>query len=198
MTVVKMIRAVLVDLDGTLADTKKANIAAYRHALNVLKLPYKDDSLISTVGQLAWRPMLEHVLPNHSDLYDKIIKIKRSVYFNYLDQVFINDSLVQILRILKKQIPIALVTSASKSSVTILLAHKNLNTLFDLTITSDDVEHQKPNPQAYELAAARLKVSPEECIIMEDSAVGITAAKAFGSQIWQVHWSENFTQLNNI
>ena len=185
-----MIRALLIDLDGTLVDTHAANLAAYRQAIDTTGLHYSADELATFVGKLAWRPMLSRVLPNHPELHETIALRKREIYPQTMDLVRVNSGLLQAIQLLKGQLKLALVTAASRHSVETLLNAKQLINLFDLIITSDDVSKQKPDPQPYQVADERLGVAPAECLVFEDSDIGIAAARTFGAQIWQVHWTK--------
>lgn len=187
-----MIKALLVDFDGTLVDTHAANLAAYRLALDEVGLDYDQKLLTNVVGRLAWRPMLQSLLPNHPFKHEVIAQRKRQIYSDMTSQVRVNHALVKILRILKPQLKIALVTAASPESVKPILVAKRLFDLFTVIVTSADVERQKPDPQPFEYASQLLGVTAEECLVFEDSDIGITAAHAFGAQVWKVDWLTHF------
>jgi HAD superfamily hydrolase (TIGR01509 family) len=57
---------------------------------------------------------------------------------------------------------------------------------FDLVITGDDVQKHKPDPEAYRLAATRLGLTPEQCLVFEDSDIGMAAGLAFGAQVLRI------------
>jgi HAD superfamily hydrolase (TIGR01509 family) len=77
-------------------------------------------------------------------------------------------------------IPRAVGTSASRFDLDRLLVTVGLRRHFDVIVTADDVMQGKPDPEVYELAAARLRVPPEACIVFEDSLVGVEAARRAG------------------
>jgi HAD superfamily hydrolase (TIGR01509 family) len=56
----------------------------------------------------------------------------------------------------------------------------NLLDRFDTLVCAGDYEKSKPHPEAFLLAASRLKVNPEDCLVFEDTEMGIDAAKAAG------------------
>jgi sugar-phosphatase len=56
----------------------------------------------------------------------------------------------------------------------------------DVLVTSDDVDHGKPAPDPYLLAARRLGVDPARCLVFEDAPAGIAAARAAGMTVWAV------------
>ena len=57
----------------------------------------------------------------------------------------------------------------------------------DVLITSEDVDRGKPFPDLFLLAAKRLNHSPENCIVVEDSDVGVEAAKAAGMKVMRFY-----------
>ncbi len=56
----------------------------------------------------------------------------------------------------------------------------------EVLVTSDDVIHGKPAPDCYLLAAGRLHVEPEACLVVEDSLGGLAAGRAAGMRVWNV------------
>jgi len=78
-------------------------------------------------------------------------------------------------------IPLAIATSAVGSSVEILLRRFELRDCFELIVDGSEVVHGKPDPAAYLLTARKLGVDPSECVVFEDSRVGVLAAKGAGA-----------------
>ncbi|MCA1734515.1 MAG: HAD-IA family hydrolase, partial [Acidobacteria bacterium] len=76
---------------------------------------------------------------------------------------------------------VAITTSAVRESIEILLERAGLLDAFPVIVDGSDVEHPKPNPEPYLLTARRLGVSPQQCVVFEDSGVGVSAAKAAGT-----------------
>ena len=78
-------------------------------------------------------------------------------------------------------VPLAIATSAVGSSVEILLRRFGLRDCFELIVDGSEVVHGKPDPAAYLLTARKLGVDPRECVVFEDSRVGVLAAKGAGA-----------------
>ena len=78
--------------------------------------------------------------------------------------------------------PLALVSASPRVIVDAAMRHFN-PIPFEITISSDDVANTKPNPEAYLKAANLLNVSIKNCLILEDSATGVTAARASGAKV---------------
>jgi HAD superfamily hydrolase (TIGR01509 family) len=77
--------------------------------------------------------------------------------------------------------PMAIVTSSSRRSAERNLALAGIRQRFDTLLTLDDVTHGKPDPELYLKAAARLGVTPQNCVAVEDSNHGVTAAHTAGA-----------------
>lgn len=187
-----MTSALLVDLDGTLVNTHAANVQAYRRALEETSVRYELASLERSVGLLPWREMLATVAPATPDLHAQIAARKREIYREYMDLVNVNEVLLKMIIAMRAVgWKTALVTAASRGSVETLFSAKQFEGLFDVTITSDDVTEQKPSAIPFFEAASRLGVAPKDCVICEDSKVGLAAASAFGCQTWHIRWTSN-------
>jgi beta-phosphoglucomutase len=80
-------------------------------------------------------------------------------------------------------IPVALATNAEPANVDFTLDHAGLRPWFHAVADGTQVSHAKPSPDIYLLAAAKLGTPPGNCIVFEDSPVGITAARAAGMRV---------------
>lgn len=88
---------------------------------------------------------------------------------------------VLIEHIERAGLPRAVATSSRREYAEGLLKRHGLLDRFMFVLTGDDVTHGKPDPEIYLKAAARLDVAPERLIVLEDSAPGLTAARAAGA-----------------
>jgi len=79
-----------------------------------------------------------------------------------------------------KGIPLAITSSAVRSSIEAILVRLGVRDAFALIVDGSEVTHGKPDPEAYLLTARKLGVRPEECVVFEDSHVGVLAAKRAG------------------
>ena len=77
-------------------------------------------------------------------------------------------------------LPLAITSSAVGSSIRLILERLGLLDAFTLIVDGSEVLHGKPDPEAYLLTARKLNVRPEQCIVFEDSRVGVIAAKRAG------------------
>jgi HAD superfamily hydrolase (TIGR01509 family) len=83
------------------------------------------------------------------------------------------------------QLPYCLATSSSPQRLQLSLSVTGLNHSFDgLCTTASEVENGKPAPDVFLLAAERMGVAPSRCLVLEDSEMGVRAARAAGMQVW--------------
>jgi sugar-phosphatase len=83
--------------------------------------------------------------------------------------------------LVEADVPVGLVTGGSANRVAAVLDALQLQDCFRTTVTWDDVSRGKPDPQPYQLAAERLSVVPDECVVIEDSLNGVRSAVAAGA-----------------
>ncbi|WP_339480688.1 HAD family hydrolase [Pseudomonas sp. RL_5y_Pfl2_73] len=85
----------------------------------------------------------------------------------------------QLLGALNKAgIPCAVASSSPRGLVEIILRKAGLHIFFNEIVCGDDIKHSKPDPEIFLMAAKRLGTLPSACVVIEDSAHGVAAAKA--------------------
>jgi len=92
-------------------------------------------------------------------------------------------------------VPRAVATSASRYDVERLLATLGLRRHFETVVTADDVRYGKPDPEVYLRAAEGIDVEPAECLVFEDSVVGVHAARAAGMRVIGVTTAHTAAEL---
>jgi beta-phosphoglucomutase len=183
------VHAYLMDFDGTLADTSHANYLAYAGALSEVGIVVSRQQFDKEAFGRNWREFLPVLLRTNGCPADPaaIAARKAELYRHTANNIQFNEALVLLLKNRRPDIKAALVTSASATNVTAALASRDeLRHLFDVLITGDDVTRHKPDPQGYEMAAKLLGVLPENCIVFEDSDIGVMAGQAFGAPLLRI------------
>jgi beta-phosphoglucomutase len=88
---------------------------------------------------------------------------------------------IEVIRTLHARgIPLAIASSAVRSSIEAILIRLGIRDAFDWIVDGSEVVHGKPDPEAYLVTARKLGVAPEECLVFEDSEVGVVSAKRAG------------------
>lgn len=179
-----MFDALLCDMDGTLIDTEFANASAYCEALTAHGISVDVEEFIDKYAGMSWREFIPTIHPLiDKSTCDQIVRDKKKIYKSKMSETKLKSSVIELVERLSDSKKVALVTTASKEAVTDLLSFHQLNHLFDLIITGDDVVRSKPHPEPYLIAADKLQVSIEKCIVLEDSPIGIASARAAGATV---------------
>ena len=186
------IAALLFDLDGTLVDSSEANYTAYARALTEFGVTMEPRDIAAMAADRQWREFLPELLRGAGVDADpaRIATRKGELYRTAIGGVRVNRPLLALAASVRPTIRTALVTTASAGSVGAILAHFDMRALFDVVVTGDDVVRHKPDPEAYRLAADRLSVPVEACLVFEDSEAGEASAVAAGMAVVRVRFTE--------
>jgi len=181
-----MIRGVLFDIDGVLVDSEEyifeaAKLMFAEHGVNVKPedaLPFVgtgENRYLSGIGERnGFIVDIERDKARTYQIYEEISRGK----LNALPGV---HSFIKHCK--EKGLKMAVASSADRIKIAINLCEIGLeDTLFDAVISGEDVERKKPFPDIYLLAAKRIGVKPEACLVVEDAISGITAGKAAGAK----------------
>jgi len=90
------------------------------------------------------------------------------------------DALLKVLR--ERMTPFALATNSDARYARLCLRLGDLDDVFPVVVTRDQVASGKPEPDVFLEAARRLEIEPQACLVLEDSATGLQAARAAGMQ----------------
>jgi beta-phosphoglucomutase len=176
--------AVIFDMDGVLIDSGAHHRAAWRALLAELgEEPAHPEYWRLTIGrpsEEALPLLLGRRVPEHESW--RLARRKRDLYVSFARAGMVSVAGVRefVAALSRLGIPRAVGTSASRFDVDRMLSGVGLRRHFDVIVTADDVTQGKPDPEVYELAAARLGMPAEACIVFEDSLVGIVAARRAG------------------
>lgn len=185
-TALKKSKLAMVDLDNTLVFTMKANYAAYKRALNEHGYDFTLEQYARDCDGKSYRSFLPGLVGGSAELAEAVHDRKIELYPECMTLAELNAPLADILRALKGEYYIALVTTATRRNVERILEHFALTELFDAVVTNEDVLHSKPDPFCYNMVIERFGVERRNCIIFEDSSTGIAAALASGCQTFCV------------
>jgi HAD superfamily hydrolase (TIGR01509 family) len=176
-----MIKSLLFDMDGILVDTEPimARVVALALAdqgLHVTELEYYDNWTKKGKGIADFIKE-----KNISFDFDRYRSTRNKIYLESLKtNIPIFDGAKETIAELSKTYKLGLVSSSSRVFVHFILKSTGLEKYFFTIITAEDVEKEKPAPDCFLLAAERLAVEPEECVVIEDAEKGILAAKNAG------------------
>lgn len=171
------------DLDGTLVDTMPLHYTAWEAALRKagLKGPL-DKNRFYELGGVPSRRVAGLLGKHHGLALDPVAvyKDKEESFMGSLQKLALIAPVVEFARRVSRDHPVAIASGGTRDVVTSTLEKTGLAPLFPIVVTADDVEHGKPAPDMFLLAARRMGVAPGDCLVFEDGQPGIRAAEAAG------------------
>lgn len=195
----KNIKAVLFDLDGTLVDSmwiwKDIDIE-YLGKFNIA-LP---EDLQSCIEGMSFTETAEYMKKRFA-IPDSVETMKetwnRMAWEKYTSEVCLKEGAFTFVKHCKERdIKLGIATSNSKELVSGALQALGVYDYFDAIVTGCEVERGKPAPDVYLEAAKRCKVAPKDCLVFEDIVAGILAGKAAGMRVCAVEDAYSAEQRN--
>ncbi len=169
--------AVLFDLDGVLISSQEAIIELWQRLLASHGLPLTDSDLHHHVLGCGPEHTVDALFP--ADVRATVLAAIRAAEPD-LGYRPLPGARSVVRTLSAAGVPLALVTSASSGRAGAVLTSLGLADCFAATVAWDDTERGKPHPDPYLLAATRLDVKPERCVVVEDAVSGIVAARTAG------------------
>ena len=184
MNIRRDIRAVILDLDGVITDTAEYHFQAWQRVAEEEGITFtrEDNEALRGVSR---RQSLELLLGKHLETYsesalNEIMERKNGYYRDLLghitDKDFLEGAPALLHEIRTRGLKMA-IGSASKNTRTVLERLGILDS-FDVIADGYSVENGKPAPDLFLYAAEQMGIPPEQCVVIEDAAAGITAALA--------------------
>lgn len=179
-----MIKGVIFDLDGVIVDTEPLHELCEKQVLKKYRVKVSRDLFEKVKGLSdadAFHFYVSHFkIDEHPSL---LIDKKMQIYMRLLKQkARLYPGFKTLAKQCKQKFKVGLATSSSKQSVYALLRHFDIKQYFDALVTAEDVRLTKPYPDPYLKIAEKLHIKPNQCLVIEDTVHGITAAKTAGAK----------------
>ena len=179
-----MIQAFIFDLDGVITDTAEYHYRGWKRLAEEENLPFTREDNEHLRG-IPRRESLMLILKNRVYAEEKILEMmerKNRYYLEFIKEISPRDLLPGAKELLEEIRAVGLknaLGSASKNASEVI-ERLGIKSLFDAIADGHSVERQKPAPDLFLHAANQLELSPGECVVIEDAAAGIEAARAGG------------------
>lgn len=195
----RLFRAVLIDLDGTLLDTALDLAAASNRMLADLGLPAREPQLIATfIGKgipMLVRRALAGSIEGSADetLYARALPLFEHYYAEESGRRAkpYPGAREGVERLRRLGLRLACVTNKTERFTCELLERTGFAASFDLAVCGDTVARKKPDPMPLLFACQRFEVSPAEALFIGDSLNDVAAARAAGCSVWCVPYGYN-------
>jgi len=191
-------RGVLWDLDGTLIDSAESHYLAWRETLAERGRDHSREEFFRGFGKrndLVLRAIFGDALAPEEAA--RLADIKEERYRRHVREhgvALCAGATDWLTRLKGKGFRQALATSAPPANVTVVVDILGLERYIDATASAEDVERGKPDPAIFFEAARRIGVSPERCVVMEDTPPGLEAARRAGMRSVGI-LSEHYPEL---
>lgn len=181
--------AVIFDLDGTVLDNEDEYGASFKKVLE--SLGTKDVPDIPQVGGIGvkenWPILLKKYQVDTKKSIEQLARETQDAYLAQLDKVTLKEGFADFITSIRADgTKTALATSNGWWIVDEVFDRLKLDHFFDVVTTGEEVRFKKPDPDLFLLTADKLGVAPKNCLVIEDAASGIEAAKKAGMKVFAI------------
>lgn len=174
-------QAYLFDCDGTIVDSMPLHYIAWKTALAEWGCEYPEELFYQWGG----KPIREIVaelnrMQGLSMPVEEVAHRKEGLYYELLPKLTAVPEVLEQIKAQHGRIPFAVVSGSTRESVVKSLEVTHLLDKFDVLVCAGEYRNAKPAPDPFLLAAERLGLAPQKCLVFEDTDLGIEAATAAG------------------
>lgn len=176
-----MIKAVIFDMDGVISDTEDCHRFATDKALFAYGVDVKKVDLSSYTGKSSRFVLSDIIKRNNIDTtFEEFLQLKTKFFFEGLEQYL--KPIPGVIELIKKikaaNFKLAVGSSSDRVVIEFVLKRFKVYDLFQAISSGDEVTNCKPDPEIFLKAALKIGENPLNCLVIEDSTAGVTAAKA--------------------
>lgn len=179
------IRAVIWDMDGVIVDSGPLHFKAWQELAGERGIEFTEVEFKNLFG-MRNPDILNKLFGKLSPEELKYLSSKKEDNFRSLVRLGVKamPGVIPLLQKLKATgIKQAIASSTPLQNINLILTVLKISEMFDTIVSDEDVTYGKPAPEAFLLAANRLGVSPEGCLVIEDAIAGVKAAKNAGMKL---------------
>ncbi len=192
-----MLRAVIFDCDGVLADTEPLHCRALAEVLrdHDVAMPlelYERDYLGMTDPDMFRKALAENGRPNAEAMVARLVERKAGIYPRMQAELLQPiPGAVELVRRCAAQWPLAICSGAFRADIESIVQRFGIADQFQTIVSNEDVPRGKPHPDGFLAALERLNsacestdpIRPDQCAVIEDSLPGVAAARAAGMRV---------------
>jgi beta-phosphoglucomutase family hydrolase len=180
-------RAFIFDMDGTLIDNMGVHIRTWLEMLSGMDIHITAEEFLRRANGRTNGEIMRMLIDENmtEDQVQSLAGRKEAHYRElYRPQLKAVDGFHELAQQAKQMgIKLAVATSAPRENVDFVLDGLAIRAAFDAVVDAEGIEKSKPDPEIFLTAAQRLGVTPDECVVFEDSYAGLEAARRAGMTV---------------
>lgn len=182
-----MLKGIIFDFDGTLAETNTLILKAMGQTFMELFGGYTDEQLLDCIGP----PLIKTASKLYPEDPQHFVNTYRKYQFGLHDtMITAYPGVIEMLdKLQTMDLKLAIVTSKKRDMFLKGLRKLEMEKYFDVLVTEDDVTHHKPDPEPMNLALSGMGLTADTCIMVGDNHHDILAARGVGMKSVAVAWS---------
>ena len=180
-----MVKAILFDFDGVIAHTEPLHLKTFREVVGQFGIEISEERWYNKFTGIGSQNIMENLFEENGIKEDvgPFVDKRNKLFIDYIEnhEVKIVPGIIEFVKKVKKMGLRRAIVSGSRSNV-VKTVSKKMGILedFEVFVTAESVKNKKPDPEGFLKAAKLLNTEPKDCLILEDSISGITAAKRTG------------------
>ncbi len=181
-------KALIFDLDGTIANTMPNHFISWRKAVE----PYGIDFNASLFMQLTGMPRTATIeklnemfgTEMNPDIVGKVKEDHFKTLVNLTEEIGV---VTDVIRKYHTILPMSIGTGSTKNGAKKTLEVIGFENYFDIVVTADDIINHKPHPETFLRCAELMGVKPQDCVVFEDGILGMNAAENAGMMVIDIN-----------
>lgn len=193
-----MIKALIFDMDGTLADTEPQHYRAWRETLlNNGAEEFSFETFLSYVGTSNETVAGDHIKRTGiNKSIEELVREKQALYLQMIPEIQLFAGVREVIAAYADRMTLAVASSSHHRELTEILSSNGILDYFSSVIGGDMVTRRKPDPEIYLKTLEAIGVPAESCLAFEDTAHGVNAAK--NARVYGVAIPNEFTRNHDF
>ncbi|HDZ8833580.1 MULTISPECIES: HAD family hydrolase [Aeromonas] len=175
--------ALIFDMDGTLVDSMPRHLDAWEATSAEFGLPF-DRAQLNEYGGIPTRKIVAILAEQHGlDIdVEAFARRKVALYMEHIQQVSVFPAMWELVRRYHGKVPMGIGTGSPRNQAESILKSTGLDAYIQVVVSADDVVNHKPHPDTFLQVAEQLGANPANCLVFEDTQIGLQAGRAAGME----------------
>ncbi|MGS3179367.1 HAD family hydrolase [Aeromonas dhakensis] len=175
--------ALIFDMDGTLVDSMPRHLDAWEATSAEFGLPF-DRAQLNEYDGIPTRKIVAILAEQHGLSIDVEAFTRRKValYMEHIQQVSVFPAMWELVRRCHGKVPMGIGTGSPRNQAESILKSTGLDAYIQVVVSADDVVNHKPHPDTFLQVAEQLGANPANCLVFEDTQIGLQAGRAAGME----------------